>query len=67
MGMKILGISCLANMAAGIDEGFINHQEVMRMGKEIAGIFSELLKRIIIRIGKLEGFQNPEQSSQNSA
>jgi hypothetical protein len=39
----------------------------MRMGKEIAGIFSELLKRIIIRIGKLEGFQNPEQSSQNSA
>jgi purine-nucleoside phosphorylase len=67
MGMKILGISCLANMAAGIDEGFISHQEVMGMGKEIAGIFSELLKRIIIRIGKLEGFQGPEQSSQNSA
>jgi len=66
MGMKILGISCLANMAAGIDDGFINHQEVMKMGEEIAGIFNELLKRVIVRIGKIEGFQNPEQSSQNS-
>ncbi|MFN3330022.1 MAG: purine-nucleoside phosphorylase, partial [Pyrinomonadaceae bacterium] len=58
MGMKILGISCLANMAAGIDEGFINHQEVMEMGREIAEIFNELLKRIIVKIGELEGFQN---------
>jgi purine-nucleoside phosphorylase len=53
MGMKILAISCLANMAAGIDEGFINHKEVMEMGKEISEIFNELLKRIIVRIENL--------------
>ena len=34
MGMNVLGISCITNMAAGISDGPINHEEVMEMGNE---------------------------------
>lgn len=56
MGMKILGISCLTNMAAGIDEGFIKHEEVMETGARVSEIFSDLLRRVIIRIRDLERY-----------
>ncbi len=56
MGMKILGISCLTNMAAGIDEGFIKHEEVMETGAQVAEIFNELLGRIILRINEFESY-----------
>ena len=49
-GMKVLGISCLTNMAAGMSDDIIHHEEVMETGAKIAGIFKELLKRIIQRI-----------------
>jgi purine-nucleoside phosphorylase len=49
-GMKVLGISCLTNMAAGMSDDIINHEEVMETGAKIAGIFKELLIRIIARI-----------------
>lgn len=49
-GMKVLGISCLTNMAAGMTDDVIHHEEVMETGAKVAGIFKELLKRIIQRI-----------------
>lgn len=49
-GMKVLGISCLTNMAAGMSDDVIHHEEVMETGAKVAGIFKELLKRIILRI-----------------
>ncbi len=49
-GMRVLGISCITNMAAGMTEEAINHEEVMEIGNKVAGIFKELLKRIINRI-----------------
>lgn len=56
MGMKVLAISCLTNMAAGIDEGFIRHEEVMETGAQVAEIFEELLRRVILRIKELENY-----------
>lgn len=50
IGMKVLGISCLTNMAAGMSDDIIHHEEVMETGAKIAGIFKELLKRIIQKI-----------------
>ena len=50
-GMKVLGISCLTNMAAGMTDDVIHHEEVMETGAKIAGIFKELLRRIISKIG----------------
>ncbi len=49
-GMKVIGISCITNMAAGISDDIIHHEEVMEMGAKVAGTFKELLKRIITRI-----------------
>lgn len=48
--MKVLGISCITNLAAGITDERINHEEVMETGEKVAAIFKELLRRIIPRI-----------------
>lgn len=49
MGLNVLGISCITNMAAGISENPINHEEVMETGKKVRGIFTELLRRVIAK------------------
>lgn len=50
MGMKVLGISCITNLAAGISDETINHEEVMETGARVAATFKELLKRIIPKL-----------------
>lgn len=50
-GMKVLGISCITNMAAGMTDDIIHHEEVMETGAKVAEIFKELLKRVISKIG----------------
>ena len=50
-GMKVLGISCITNMAAGMEEGGIDHDHVMATGAQVADIFKELLRRIVAVIG----------------
>lgn len=50
MGIKVLGISCITNMAAGISDETINHEEVMETGARVAETFKGLLKRIIPRL-----------------
>jgi purine-nucleoside phosphorylase len=49
-GMKIMAISCMTNMAAGILEQPINHEEVMETGTKVAAIFKELLQRVISKL-----------------
>lgn len=50
-GMRVLGISCISNVAAGMTDAPINHEEVMEMGIKVSGLFQELLQRTIVRIG----------------
>ena len=50
MGTRVLGISCITNLAAGMSDDLINHEEVMETGARVAGVFKELLKRIVSRI-----------------
>jgi purine-nucleoside phosphorylase len=47
MSMNVLGISCITNMAAGISENPINHEEVMETGERVRAIFTQLLRRLI--------------------
>lgn len=49
-GMKVIGISCITNMAAGITNEPINHAEVMETGAKVAEIFKELIRRIILKL-----------------
>lgn len=48
--MNVLAISCISNMAAGISEEQINHQEVMDTGAQVADVFNELLRKVIVSI-----------------
>ncbi|MGI8838091.1 MAG: purine-nucleoside phosphorylase [Pyrinomonadaceae bacterium] len=50
MGMNVLGISCITNMAAGISEQPINHAEVMETGERVRTTFAQLLRRIIAKV-----------------
>lgn len=50
MGLKVLGISCVTNYAAGMTDEPIDHSEVMETGERVAGIFKELLRRIINKL-----------------
>jgi purine-nucleoside phosphorylase len=50
MGMDVLGISCITNMAAGISDQPIDHGEVMQTGQNVKATFAQLLRRMIVRI-----------------
>jgi purine-nucleoside phosphorylase len=51
MGMKVLGISCITNLAAGMSgDQPINHEEVMETGERVSEVFRTLLRRVIPRI-----------------
>ena len=46
-GMRIAGISCLCNMAAGILPQALTHQEVLEAGAASAGAFQSLVRRFV--------------------
>ena len=46
-GMRVLGISCITNMAAGILDQPLNHTEVTETANRVKGQFRNLLDRII--------------------
>jgi len=50
MGIRVLGISCVTNMAAGILDQPIDHAEVMETGERVKAQFVALLRAIIPRI-----------------
>ena len=52
MGIEVLGISCITNMAAGISDEPINHEEVMATGDRVRATFTELLQRVIGAINR---------------
>lgn len=50
MGMEVIGISCITNMAAGLSNEKINHEEVVETGKQVRDMFANLIRRLIVRI-----------------
>jgi len=49
-GMRVLGISCVTNAAAGILDQPLNHLEVLETAERVKGQFFNLLKAVIPRI-----------------
>jgi purine-nucleoside phosphorylase len=52
MGIEVLGISCVTNLAAGIQLEPLNHEEVLETGRLVAGRFIQLLSALIPSIQK---------------
>ena len=50
MGLRVLGVSCITNMAAGVEDRPIDHAEVMETGARVRESFTELLRRVIPKL-----------------
>lgn len=53
MGMKVCGISCVSNMAAGISKSKLSHEEVQEMANKKAPEFKRLITQSIHGIGTI--------------
>lgn len=52
MGMKVVAISCVTNMAAGIVPGRISHDEVLETGRAVRATFLRLLRGLLPRLAQ---------------
>ena len=60
MGMEVLAISCVTNMAAGMTGEKITAEEVLETGERLSGEFLALLRAVLPRIqGYLDSHPNP--------
>jgi purine-nucleoside phosphorylase len=50
MGIRVLGISCVTNMAAGILDRPLDHSDVLETGERMKGQFIALLRAVLPRI-----------------
>ncbi len=55
MGMEVVAISCVTNMAAGILEKKITHQEVLETGERVREQFTALLRALLPRLAREAG------------
>ena len=52
MDIKVLAISCVTNMAAGILDQSLSHAEVMETGERVKTIFEALLRAVLPRMAQ---------------
>jgi purine-nucleoside phosphorylase len=50
MGLEVLGLSCITNMAAGVLPQPLNHEEVLETTRQVRGTFIAVLEGIIERL-----------------
>lgn len=53
MGMKIVGVSCISNLAAGITPNPLTHAEIQENADRVAPDFQKLIYESIVNIDKL--------------
>jgi purine-nucleoside phosphorylase len=52
MDIKVLAISCITNLAAGVSPVALNHEEVLETGRNVRADFVALLQNVIPQIAK---------------
>lgn len=50
MSIRVLAMSCVTNMAAGLSNSVIHHEEVLEIGRQVRGTFVALITAIVPRI-----------------
>ncbi len=50
MGLRLAGISCISNLAAGLSPGPLDHREVIETGEKVKADFLALLARVVPRL-----------------
>jgi purine-nucleoside phosphorylase len=51
MGIKVLGISVVTNLAAGISKEKLSHKEVLETGEQVRGTLVRFLKAVLPQLG----------------
>lgn len=54
MGMKVCGISCISNLACGMTDQPLTHEEVQETADRVAPLFKALITESILQMGKDE-------------
>jgi purine-nucleoside phosphorylase len=50
--MEVLGVSCVTNVAAGLSDKKLNHEEVLEIGRRVAGTFIKLLEKVVPQLAE---------------
>jgi len=50
LGMQVLGISCVTNIAAGLSGRKLNHEEVLEIGRRVSSTFLQLLQNLLPKL-----------------
>lgn len=53
-GMKVAGISCITNLATGLSDTPLSHEEVTEIANQVKNRFQKLVREVIIRIDNLD-------------
>jgi purine-nucleoside phosphorylase len=54
MGIEVLGLACVANLAAGLGATALSHQEVFAAGRQVEQQLTRLLERLAPKIAALQ-------------
>ena len=54
MGLEVLGLSCVTNLAAGLGAAQLSHEEVFAAGRQVEHRLAGLLKRLVPKIAALK-------------
>lgn len=60
MGIEVLGISCVTNLAAGLGAEKLSHEEVFEAGRQVEHRLAGFLKRIAPAIEKIYAMESSE-------
>ena len=52
MGMKVSGISCIPNLACGLTENPLSHQEVQETADRVAPLFEQLVTAAVVNMAR---------------
>jgi purine-nucleoside phosphorylase len=52
MGIRVAGLSCLTNMAAGVTDRKLDHREVLETGERVKAALLEVLARVVTEAAK---------------
>jgi purine-nucleoside phosphorylase len=52
MGVRVLGLSCLTNMAAGVTDRRLDHREVLETGERVKTALVEVLSRVVAAVAE---------------
>ncbi len=53
-GMRVFGLSCITNLAAGLSQTQLNHEEVLAAGAEVADRAIHLIKGLIANLDQVD-------------